>query len=185
MEWGSGIPHGSVLGSTLWNVLYDGVLGLGHIGFAGDLGLVVGARNESILMNNANKCPKEISTWMKNRVLMITPAKNEAVIINRGRNHNIVMFMLNGVRILPKKFVRYLGAIIDERGNYGPHTRMVVGKAEKRIVKLTALLPRIEGSRSSRRAILAGAVPNILLYGAPIWIKALQQKTNVEQLGRP
>lgn len=58
---------------------------------------------------------------------------------------------------------------------------------QARPIAFIGLLPNIGGSSSSRRAILAGATQNILLIEAhrtPKWIKALEQKENVEQLGK-
>lgn len=56
----SGVPQRSVLGQTLWNVLYEDLMememyeGITLIEFADDVALVVTATNESILMNTVS-----------------------------------------------------------------------------------------------------------------------------------
>lgn len=45
-------------------------------------------------------------------------------------------------------------------------------------------MPNIGGPRSSKRSALAGAVHNMLLYGAPVWIGVLEYKKYAVRLGR-
>lgn len=190
LECGSGVPQGSVLGPTLWNVLYDGVLSLDltvdatMIAFADDLALIVGGRDEETLTRNGNKCLEEINMWMKEHELTLAPAKTEAVIVKGGRRREHVTFNLDRVTIIPKRFIRYLGVIIDEKRNFGEHIRMTTSKAEKRVAALSRILPNVGGPKSSKRAVLCGALHNILLYGAPVWIDALEIRRNRDLLVR-
>lgn len=86
------------------------------ISFADDLALIVGAGNVSIVYEfvriiHANKCLEEISAWMKGIQVNEIARKKQSVIIKRGRKDKLrlehIRFMLNGVRILLKKTVRY------------------------------------------------------------------------------
>ena len=177
-EVAMGVPQGSVLG-PVWNVLYDGVLGLELTGdaacvaFADDLALVVGAENENVLMQHTNTCLAEISAWMRDRGLMMEPSKTEAVLMKSKRKHSHVTFHLDGVELHLTKTVRYLGVTIDERGSFGPHVGRVSKKADENITSLARIMPNISGPSSGKRAVIGGAVHNILMYGAPIWHKVV------------
>lgn len=188
LETGAGVPQGSVLGPTLWNVLYDGVLDLQLTGdamtvaFADDLALIVGAGDEETLVENTNKCLEAINKWMTSHNLILAPDKTEAVLLRGKKKRDEIYFELGGVRITPTKDVRYLGIIIDERGSFGKHIETVTAKAQEKISKLSRLMPNLGGPCSGRRQVLCCAMHNILLYGAPIWKKALNIKKYNEKM---
>lgn len=84
-----GVPQGSVLGSTLWNIFYDGVLRLGLpegasiIGFSDDLALLVINHTTEGLEANTNQALRVIDDWINRSGLTLAHHKTEAVMLTR------------------------------------------------------------------------------------------------------
>lgn len=186
----AGVPQGSVLGPTLWNILYDGVFrqDLGEdimtICFADDLAILVKAEESEILTIKANEALRRIDRWLKYNDLELAPEKTEAVILKGGRNTENIVFELNAVQIKPSKAVRYLGIVLGSHRTFGEHINRVTKKAEERIASLSRLMPNIGGPRNQKRAVLSGVMHSILLYGAPVWHEIMNTKRYKERMER-
>ena len=83
---------------------------------------------------------------------------------------------MEGVTIAPNRSIRYLGILMDDRLSFGKHIEAVAHRAEERISSLTRILPNIGGPNSCKRAVLCSAFHNMILYGAPVWKKAISTK---------
>lgn len=190
MEITAGVPQGSVLGPTLWNVLYDGVLGLKltegatTIAFADDLALIVLAEDEEELVYRVNESLGRIDRWMQRNKLELAPQKTEAVIMKGPRRKHNISFVLRGNTIQVSKAVRYLGVMFDEYTSFGEHVKMITRKSEDKVSKLVRLMPNIGGPRPIKRRIILSAINSILLYAAPVWGMALKKKKHVVAMER-
>ena len=146
IEVNAGVPQGSVLGPTLWNILYNEVPELRlqgrakTIAFADDLALIVTADFKSELIINTNENLKRIQKWMEKNELKLAPEKTEALLITRKRKREGISFKLGNVTITPKESVKYLGVHFDTRGSFGEHIKQTKIKAEDRVGKLTRLM---------------------------------------------
>lgn len=175
MSVNTGVPQGSVLGPTLWNILYNDVLKLELegdatcIGFADDLAIVTTADSVEDLRYNTDVNLKRINVWMETHKLQLAPEKTEAVILRGKRARQNVSFNLGGVKITPKPSIKYLGVHFGANGSFAAHITKTAVKAEKRAGNLKRLMPNIGGASSSKRGLLMGTVQSTILYGAPIW----------------
>ncbi|KRG00329.1 uncharacterized protein Dwil_GK27315 [Drosophila willistoni] len=81
-------PQGSVIGPTLWNVMYDTVLRLDMptdtriVGFADDIAIVTVAKDIQQAEENTNAAVFRILEWMEANSLSIAAHKTEAVLYN-------------------------------------------------------------------------------------------------------
>lgn len=188
VEVSAGVPQGSVLGPTLWNLLYDEIFKeklpeeTKLVAFADDLAVVVTAKTGDDLEIRANDVLQTIDIWMAKNSLSLAPEKTEAVLLCGKRRPIPVTFELANTVITPTKSVKYLGVTIDNRINFGDHILTVTNKADKIAAALTRLMPNIGGPKEGKRRVLCSVVHSILLYAAPIWYETLSIKKNLMML---
>jgi Reverse transcriptase (RNA-dependent DNA polymerase). len=174
-----GVPQGSIIGPTLWNVLYDDVLRLNlgdrvlSVAFADDLALLVVADRPEELKWRADRALGKVDGWMKDHKLALAPEKTEVVLLKGSKRRPVVDFVLQGMSIRPKNSVKYLGIHFDVHATFGKHVSEVCAKADRHTGALHRVLPNLRGPSSSKRKTMLGMVHSIITYAAPVWHQAL------------
>ncbi|GJQ74502.1 hypothetical protein Trydic_g21370 [Trypoxylus dichotomus] len=100
------------------------------------------------------------------------------------RGKEVTKFKIDIVEIIPKNCIRYLGVYFDTLANFREHLERAPDRAMEKIRSLIQLMPNVGGPNSCKRAMLAGVVHSIVVYGLPIWIDALEVKRNHYRLER-
>lgn len=170
----AGVPQGLILGPTLWNITYNGVLdldwpvGVKAVGFADDLALVARADTSAELKRRMERSLALVDHWVQQRGLELAPQKTEAVMIRGNRKKNEETFRIRDTVIRPQKAIKYLGVWVDDQGTFSRHVRESVKKANERTATLGRLMPRIGGPSFYKRIIMVEVVHSTILYAAPI-----------------
>lgn len=188
----AGVPQGSVLGPALWNVFYDGVLGLELpqgsrlIGFADDLALLVTGSTTRDLEEKANEGLATVGEWMEANGLQLAPNKSEAMMLGRRKKGPVPNVVLNGQTVtVPEGGIRYLGVTLDPAGTFRRHLAEAATRAAKAAAAVARLMPNMGGPSATKRALLQTVATSRLLYAAPVWAEqASRYRCNREALMR-
>lgn len=170
-----GVPQGSVLGPTLWNIMYDGILriekphGSEIIGYADDIAVVVVAKTLPRLQQKCNRLIQRLKSWLQGVGLELADHKTEVLLISSRKKVETIEVHVGGLNIKSKPSLKYLGVILDHRLCFKEHLKYVSRKATENCTSLSRLLPNIGGPRQEIRKLLVGVNTSIIMYAAPIW----------------
>ena len=184
----TGVPQGSIVGPTLWNGMYNGVLtlklprGVVIVGFADDIVLsVTGETLEEVQMLAAEAIGM-IEKWMQGAKLEIAHHKTEVLLVSNCKAVQHAEIIVGEHVITSTRVLRHLGVMIDDRLNFNSHVDYACGKASKVINAVARIMPNSYGPSSSKRRLLACVASSILRYGGPAWVAALKTKRNQVKL---
>jgi len=109
------VPQRSVLGLTLWNIFYDGILriptrkGVKLVAFADDVAVEAVAHDTGLVEQLVNPTLEDIVAWMNNKGLQLAPDKAECVVLSTKHSFRTSEVFIQGQLIPPKRAIRYLG----------------------------------------------------------------------------
>lgn len=184
----AGVPQGSVMGPTLWNIMYDGILripvppNIKIVGFADDVAVVVTGKTIEEITEDANNAIGSIRSWLMTAGLQLADQKTEAVLVTSRKKTETITLKIGSCDITSAPSIRYLGVYIDARLRFDEHLRIVGKKASKVANALAGLMPNIGGPRQTQRRLLAHVVDSITLYAAPIWHEAAKVKSYTREI---
>lgn len=174
----AGVPQGSVLGPILWNVGYDGVLGVPVpaevelVGYADDLVILVVDRDQEALAEKATKAIDEIMRWMVAAGLELATHKTEALLLTGRKRKQPIRFRVGGDWVETGKTLTYLGVMIQGNLTFTTHVERVTSKAKRVASVLARITPNVGGAGFVARRCYYRVIEAILLYASPNWDRA-------------
>uniref|UniRef100_A0A2S2NGF1 Reverse transcriptase domain-containing protein n=1 Tax=Schizaphis graminum TaxID=13262 RepID=A0A2S2NGF1_SCHGA len=182
VQLSSGVPQGSVLGPTLWNILYDDLLrmrlpvGARYLAFTDDVAIIPQATDIIGLKNTLQTAAKTTRDWMQNIGLHLALHKTEMLVITKTRTHNELEIDIDGNVMLARKELKYLGIRLAQKVSFTAHVRTTCEKASRAVQNLSRILPNVSAAKQVKRMLMSNVVHSMLLYGAPVWATKMSKK---------
>ena len=168
-----GVPQGSVLGPLLFivyiNDLHSAIKYCSIRHFADDTNLLITNKNIKQLKKQLNLDLRNLNKWLKANKISLNASKTELLVF-RHPNKKItydLKLKINGKRLIPSKFVKYLGLIIDPHLNWRYHTDILASKLSRTIGMLCKIRHYVD--YNTLRSIYYGIFSSLMTYGSQIW----------------
>lgn len=170
-----GVPQGSVLGPTLWNIVYDGLLtkkmpeGTKIIGYADDVALVISNRTIQGIQSDLNDAMEEITEWFDKEGLELARGKTKMVLLTERRVQGDLRIQVGRKLYDARGSLRYLGIQFQGNNTYREHLAITPEKAIGIMGALARIMPNIGGGGYNSCMLYYRTVEAVIMYGAPTW----------------
>ena len=168
-----GVPQGSVLGPILFlmyiNDLNNAIKFSTTRHFADDTNLLISNNNLKKLKKQLNFDLRNLSNWLKSNKISLNASKTEMLIFRspyKKINYELNI-KLDGKKIYPSKYVKYLGVLLDEHLNWNFNSNLIasrLSRANGMLLKIRHYVPK-----PTLRSVYFGIFSSILTYGSQIW----------------
>lgn len=183
-----GCPQGSVLGPTLWIVLFDTFLRLrlpaGCHSFAyADDGLLLVTANSRLGLEDKSKAVCAIlEQWSIENRLELSVAKTKVMLL-KGQLRRPPIVKIRNQTVQHVQTYKYLGVVLDEKLSFKSHIEYACKKAVDAFYKIGRIGKANWGlGYRSLLTIYKGLGEAILLYGVAAWAHKLELSTYAARL---
>jgi len=176
--------QGSCCGPGLWNLQYNSLLNLNYtnrtkaIAFANDLINVTRGKTVREAENIANIELSKVSSWAKDNKIRFNEQKSKATLLTRRKRKEKkeLEIYLNYKPLMHGNNLKYLGIIFDSKLTFRDHIITMTDKCSKLIFTLSKSAKLNWGlNYAALKTIYTGDILPLLLYGAPVWINAINK----------
>lgn len=177
-----GVPQGSVLGPTLWNIAYDKVLsrstchGCSTLCYADDTLLISRGRRLEEAIGRAELGTNILITRIEEMGLKVAIDKMEIVIFSPVLLRTEEKFIIGGRMIKSKPCMKYLGVMVDKNWDMREHFSYTANKGLGIINKLARIMPNVGGPSEGKRRLYCTVAHSVLMYAAPVWAEELVKR---------
>ena len=174
-------PQGGVLAPFAWSLFIDDLLGEAEENgfdmqaFADDLVAIVGGHTRKEMESKMNNMLKFIQQWGEKWLIRFNPSKTKAMLFSQLRKSKKIELEMNGIKIEFVNSFKYLGIHLDRKLSFNEHLKITKARATSLLNSLIAVSKTKWGLPSdAARMIYERCVVPVVLYGAPVWARALK-----------
>jgi hypothetical protein len=141
-EMQAGVPQGSVLSPTLYNMYINDAPqthGVHLALFADDTCLYATDRKEGFIVRKLQRGLSSMETWCERWNIKINEDKTQGIYFSHSRRPPVSHLTLNGRNIPFVNSVKYLGVIFDRKVTWRLHTQMIEAQAFRTFIRVYSL----------------------------------------------
>ena len=182
-----GVPQGSSLGPLLF-LIYINDLRLslketscGH--FADDTFIVFNSKKPKTIETVINTELKKVSKWLRLNKLSLNAAKTEVIFFRSKRhslNYDSISIKMNGLKLTPVDFIKYLGMYIDKFLDWNKH----IQELSKKLSRANGILSKLRYNTPIDICLQVyyAIFYSYLIYGCNIWGFTSEENLNSIQV---
>ena len=173
LEMEYGVPQGSVLGPLLFliyiNDMYKSIKYSSIRLFADDTCILISNKSPKQLQKQLNIDLRNISNWLKANKISLNASKTELVVFRHPRKQVKFNFKIkiDGKKLIPSKYVKYLGILIDQHLNWNYHINLLTSKLSRAVGMLAKIRHYVPNE--TLRSIYFSIFSSLLSYGSQIF----------------
>ena len=156
--------------------------GTSIIGFADDALVVCTVDNVKILELRINESLRRAKRWLDSTSLKMAPEKTEALLVTDRKSIQYPKIVLGEHKVEWNTSIKYLEVQLDRRLSFREHLRIATATAIQCGANFARLMPNIGEPRKAKRRLVASVVHSKLLYAAPVWTSALNNRAILKRL---